>query len=270
MWRNRILAAVTVGVLLWLMRLSEAVIVPRHELLYLVALPLVYGHLIGAALFARSRKPEQPFSMLTSAFTGVNVLALLAAYTWALNTPALQLAVLASILLLSMWHIVENDLELARSYRDGLRLGPVPREVRHYTLGAAWTVAAVLLALSTFAGSRFSILHFGGAIVPVQTFFSFDEVAAAVLLYHAISWIVFFADRARALPAEAGRQLRIHLFALHAIPLALNVALHLGAPTIHAYVAQPALYLFWSALHAVQTAAVRGFEPRAVGVCAPV
>ena len=77
-------------------------------------------------------------------------------------------------------------------------------------------------------------------------------------------------DRARVLPAAAARQLRLRLIALHAIPLALNVALYLGAPTIYAYVAQPALYLFWSALHAVQTATVRGFEPRAVGVCASV
>ena len=62
---------------------------------------------------------------------------------------------------------------------------------------------------------------------------------------------------------EAAR-LRRRVFALHAAPLALNVALYLWLPALFVIVASPALYLFGSVLHAGHTAALRGLEARRV------
>ena len=180
-----------------------------------------------------------------------------------IDTPTLQTPILVALLVVSAWHIAENDLALRRSYRDDLRLGCVPRAIRHHALAAAWTAGVGLLALSTLTGVQYSMLTFGGPAMPLQTAFTIDELATAVLLYHAVSWILFFEDRARALPEVAAWHLRQRLFWLHAIPIALNVALYLWVPTLHFYAAAPTLYLFWSVLHAFHTAFVRGLEPRA-------
>ncbi len=259
-WRNRLLAAGLVGLLAALMRLLAPQPMPRQEWLYLVALPIGYGHLLGAALFSRSRYRAGSSSVLTTAFAVVSVVSLMGAYTWALHTPMLQMAVLVPMLLVSAWHIVENDLGLARSYRDGLRLGPVARAKSRHVLAAGWTAGIGLLALSTPTGAQYSTLYFGRIAVPIQTMFSIDELATAVLLYHAVSWVLFFEDRARALPGQAARRLRKRLFWIHATPLAVNAVLYLGLPAIHFYVAAPTLYLFWSVLHTFQTAWVRGVE----------
>ena len=262
-WRNRTMAAAIVASFVVLVRLLAPEPVHREAWLYLVALPIGYGHLLGAVLFSRSRRTAGPSSLLTMAFGGVSILSLLAGYTWALHTPTLRMPVLVPMLLVSAWHIAENDLALGRSYRDDLRLGCVPRAIRHHALAAAWTAGVGLLALSTPTGVHYSMLSFGGPAMPLQTAFTIDELATAVLLYHAVSWILFFEDRARALPEVAAWHLRKRLFWLHAIPLALNAALYLWVPAIHSYVAAPTLYLFWSVLHAFQTAFVRGLEPRA-------
>jgi hypothetical protein len=262
-WRNRLLAAGLAGLLLALMRLLGPQPIQRQEWLYLIALPIGYGHLLGAALFSRSRYATKPSSLLTTAFVAMSILSLLAAYTRALHTPALQMAVLVPMLLVSAWHIAENDLALGRSYRDDFRLGGVPRGIPHHALAAAWTAGVGLLALSTRPGVHYAMLSFGGPAVPLQTAFTIDELATAVLLYHAASWILFFEDRARALPEVAARRLRRRLFWLHAIPLALNAVLSLWVPAVHFYAAAPTLYLFGSVLHAFQSAFVRGLEPRA-------
>jgi hypothetical protein len=81
-----------------------------------------------------------------------------------------------------------------------------------------------------------------------------------VLLYHAASWVLFFLDRARGLARRAPREARLlrwRLWLVHAVPLALNALLFFLAPALYVWVASPALYLFWSVLHAVQTALVR-------------
>jgi hypothetical protein len=262
-WRTRCLAAGIVGLSLALMELLAPQPIQRPEWLSLVALPIGYGHLLGAVLFSRSRRAAGPPSLLATAFGVVSLLSLLSGYTWALHTPRLQMAVLAPMLLVSAWHIAENDLALGRAYRDELRLGSVPGSIRQHALAASWTAGLGGLALSTAAGVQFSRLTFGAPLVPLQTAFTIDELATAVLLYHAVSWILFFEERGRALPAGAARRLRRRLFWLHAIPLALNAALYLWVPALHFYVAAPTLYLFWSVLHAVQTAFVRGLEPRA-------
>jgi len=269
MGRNRALALAIVVAFLGLLRWLAADAEERVAWLYLVALPLGYGHLIGAALFSRSRtrRPNAPVGsrLLSSAFVVSTVLTLLAIYTWALHVRRLQAFVLIPMLLLSAWHIVENDLALGRAYRNVLRLGPVTRALRHHGIALALTGVVGFAALSTREGASFSYALFEGWMAPRQTWLSLDELAAGVLLYHAVSWLLFFEDRARALrpraAIEAGR-LRRRVLALHAAPLALNAALYLWLPAVHFYVAAPSLYLFWSVLHALHTAAVRGLEPR--------
>ena len=127
MSRNRVLALAVVGAFLGLLRWLAPAPAERAAWLYLVALPLGYGHVIGAAVFSRSRAPRSQgrgrSRLLLAAFVGSGLLTLALAYTWALRSTALQPFVLGPILLLFGWHIVENDLALGRSYADGLRLG---------------------------------------------------------------------------------------------------------------------------------------------------
>jgi len=269
MLRNRLLALASVGAFLGLLRWLAPAAAERAVWLYLIALPLGYGHLIGAAVFSRSRigrtGGERGSRWLSSAFAGSTVLTLLAGYTWALHSSVLQPLVLAPMLLLSAWHIVENDLALGRAYRDALRLGAVTRALRHHGIALALTAGVGLTALSTAEGALFSRVYLGDLLVRPQEWLTLDELASGVLLYHAVSWLLFFEDRARALRRRAAldtARLRRRVFGLHAAPLALNAALYLWLPSVHFYVAAPALYLFWSVLHAIHTAAVRGLEPR--------
>jgi len=254
--RNRLIAMLVVGGALALLHHLVPKAAERASWLYLVALPIGYGHLLGGLLFARARFRS---TTLESAFLGVTALVLLGVYLWALQVDGLRFAVLVPMLLLSAWHIVENDLSLARSYRDALRQGGLPRDLRHHALALAGTLGIGLLALTTPTGGFYLRWGFGAAL-PWQ-WATIADLATAVLLYHAVSWILFFLDRARSLPAGAARRLRARLWWLHATPLAVNAALYVGWSEAHLLVASPVLYLFWSVLHALQTGMVRGLAP---------
>lgn len=269
MLRNRCLAFAIVGAFLALLRWLAPAPAERAAWLYLVALPLGYGHLIGAAVFSlsRGRQPQaNPRSRwLAAAFAGSSLLSLLALYAWALNDPALQPAVLIPMLLLSAWHIAENDFALARAYRNALRIGALTRAFRHHGMALAFTATLGLAALTSAEGAVFARAWLGASIDPRRPWLTLDELASAVLLYHAVSWLLFFEDRARVLAlrsASDAARLRRRVFTLHAAPLALGAALYLWLPAIHFHVAAPALYLFGSVLHAIHTAARRGLEPR--------
>jgi hypothetical protein len=229
----------------------------RETSLYLVALPIGYGHLLGSCLFARARMRP---TGLEAAFASSSALTLLCGYTWALHVEALQLVVLAPMLLVSAWHVVENDLALARAYRSELRLDPIPRDAAHHAIALVATAVLGLLALATPTGAYYLTRQWGAAL-PFQLT-TVPDLATAVLMYHAVSWILFFVDRAKALPEPEASRLRWRLLWLHAVPLALNAGLYLWVPAVHVYAAAPTLYLFGSVLHVVQTACVRGLEPR--------
>jgi len=268
--RNRVLALAFVAAFLGLLRWLAPAPAERAVWLYLVALPLGYGHLIGAVVFSRSRRrssgAQGASRLLVAAFVASSLLTLFAAFTWALRSTVLQPLVLAPVLVLFGWHIVENDLALGRSYRDGLRLPPVTRAVRHHGIALALTAGVGLATFSTREGALFSRVYFGAALVPVQPWLTLDELTAAFLLYHTLSWLLFFEDRVRALQRSSGAQaarLRRRVLAFHAIPLVVNAALYYWLPAVHFYVAAPAFYLFWSSLHTLHTAMVRGLEPRA-------
>ncbi len=246
--RNRLLA-VGCGLL------SASLMSAPHGLL-LVAVPLGYGHLFGAWLFARRRAR---LIGLDTAFAAVSLLTLLCAYTWALQVEALRFFVLVPMLLLSGWHIAENDLALGRADREQMRLGPIPRDARRHTSALGVTALLGLGALATPDGAFYLQLYFG--VAPPFVLTTLPELATAVLMYHAASFVLFSLERARRMPPTAARRLRWRLFQVHALPLAANAFLYCALPSLHSYLAAPTLYLFFSVLHALHTAALRGVEP---------
>ncbi len=251
--RARSLVPVAAGLALLHALVPEAA--ARETWLALVALPIGYGHLLGGWLFARSRKR---WTGLDAAFAGASILSLLCAYTWALHVEAVRLFVLGPMLLISAWHIVENDLALAWAYRNGMRLRPVPRSAAHHAIVLVATALLVVLALATPTGAYYLHLTFDAR--PPILLTTIPDLATAVLMVHAVSWIFFFLDRANALPALRATRLRRRLFWLHGLPLGANAILYACLPGIHFYVASATLYLFWSVLHTFQTAWVRGVE----------
>jgi hypothetical protein len=225
--------------------------------LLLFALPIGYGHLLGGWLFAQRRSQR---TGLEAAFGLVTVLTLLCAYTWVLHVEAFRFFILVPMLLISGWHIVENDLALGRAYREGMRLPPVSRTGAPHALALAITALLGLVALATPDGAFYLTLYLG-APLPFQLT-TVPALVTAVLMYHAVSFVLFALDRAKGMEPPAARRLRRRLFWVHALPLAANAALYFALPRVHFYLAAPTLYLFFSVLHAFQTAAVRGLEPR--------
>jgi hypothetical protein len=271
MWRNRVLALAVVGACLGLLRWLAPAPAERAEWLSLVALPLGYGHVAGAAAFARARRhpsrETRPARWLHAAFVGSSILTLFAAYAWTLRSAALQPLVLTPLLLLFAWHVVENDLALSRAYRNGMRVGPVARATRQHAIALAVASGVGLMAFSTREGALFSRVYFGEAIIPAQTWLTLDELSSAIVLYHTLSWLIYFEDRVSTLrrtSAPEAERLRRRVLSFHAVPLAVSAALYVWVPAFHFYFAAPAFYFFWSALHSLHTAAVRGLEPRAV------
>jgi hypothetical protein len=269
MWRNRAWGLAVVVGFLALLRQVAPEPAQRAVWLYLVALPLGYGHILGAAVFSRSRRrgPEEQPSLrrLRAAFVATSLLSLFAAYAWALESTALQPLVLAPILLIFGWHVVENDLALGRAYRDGLRLPAVGRAPGPSAGALLFTAVVALAAFSTREGQLFSRVYFGAPPVPAQPWVTLDEIIAALLLYHTISWLIFFEDRVRALrraSREQAARLRRRVFVFHLAPCAVNAALYLWLPGLHLFVAAPVFYLFWSSVHAAHTAWVRGLAAR--------
>ncbi len=229
----------------------------REAWLYLIALPIGYGHLLGGWLFARSR---MRMTGLGAAFVLVSVLTLLCAYTWVLHLEALRFFVLVPMLLISGWHIVENDLALGRAYGEGMRLPPIPRGGMPHALALGVTALLGLVALATPDGAFYLTLYLG-APLPFQLT-TVPDLVTAVLMYHAVSFVLFSLDRAKGMLRADARRLRRRLFWVHALPLAANAGLYFALPRVHFYLAAPTLYLFFSVLHAFQTAAVRGVEVR--------
>lgn len=228
----------------------------RAACLYLIALPLGYGHLLGGWLFA---PPHRRRTRLDAAFLGVSVSTLLCAYSWVLHVEALRFFVLVPMLLVSGWHIVENDLALARACGQGLRLGPVPRNGWDHGIALGVTGLLGLVALATPDGA-FYLTFYLDAPLPFQLT-TVPDLVTAVLMFHAVSFVAFSLDRAKTCSPREAARLRRRLFWVHALPLAGNGALYFALPEVHLYVAAPTLYLFFSVLHAFQTAAARGLEP---------
>jgi hypothetical protein len=239
----------------------------RETWLYLVALPLGYGHLLGGLIFARRRLREMLRSTSSGAslaLVGSMILTLLALYTSSLADAALGPFVVLALLFVSAWHVVENDIELGHAYTRGLALGGMRRS------RAEWLVMAMVIAvvfgaaLATPSGAE--LCRFYDVDPPLPPWLTLADLATLVLLYHAVSWVLFFVERARRAPAPRARAIRRQLFWVHAAPLALNAVTYIWVEPVFRYLVMPTLYLFWSALHAFQTAVVRSARARSGAV----
>jgi hypothetical protein len=189
---------------------------------------LGYGHLIGAALPALRRAAARgPLACAAGVGAAATAFALYA--TAARAWPPLALGLAA----VSVWHIAENDAALARALRAGGPLPGLPRAPGAHALPLAG--AALVLAVAAEA------LPDAGR---------FGDVFSAVTLYHLVAWLGFALARG----ASPRR-----LAALHAVPALACGALWLAPEPngLRAAAFSPALYLFWSALHVLQTAGAR-------------
>jgi hypothetical protein len=136
--------------------------------------------------------------------------------------------------------------------------------------------ALLLMHRSRFANQAIGALLVAGALFLPTALgrtrpLSFVDVFNASVLYHLTSWLLFFGDRSRRLSDAARRDLRRNLLAVHLAPAALSLGLlaipasALDAARVWAF--SPAVYLFWSVAHVLQTLAVRGLEPRTAVGC---
>jgi len=254
MWRNRACAFTVVISFMLVSGGFESSGNADRRYFDLVVVPVGYAHLIGALWFsrrrARVRRSDLPL-IASCMFT------LLCVYSWALQGSH-RFWCLAAILLVSVWHTLENDLMLGRAYANGLTITPLRRRAQHHALVLSGSVSFAILALVTPDGALLSNAQRGFAL-PIL-FASIDHVAIAGIVYHLASWSIFLVDRARSLPSRDARVLRRRLFVIHALPLALGAAVWIGFPSGHRYLASLPLYLFWSAAHALHTAWARGVE----------
>jgi hypothetical protein len=285
-WRNRATSLGLVAVFLvathaWL---PEADV--RSSVQYLFVVTLGYGHLLGAVSVPRSGRTsaasELPRILLAS-FRVVATLTGLAAYAWVISrVPGLILPLLA----VSAWHTVENDLAIGRGHANGWRVGPMPRTRGYHALALGVTGIVVAVATGTeswreltgalgWTGpgakpSTASSSHPGSA--PLAGWFDLPDLFVLVTLHHLLSWLLLLAGRVRALRAEGRRHeatgLYRRLVGVHLAPALLCGAL-LALPSeragsTHLFVFGPAVYLYWSVLHVIQTSWRRGMQSRGV------
>jgi hypothetical protein len=282
-WGNRPVSLASVAVFLLATHASLADADTRASVQYLFVVTLGYGHLLGAVLLPRARPaPASSGSSraLLVSFLVVSALTGFAAYAWVVGrAPTLMLPLLA----VSAWHTVENDLAIGRAYANGLRVGPLPRGWTHHVVSLAVTGLVVLLGTRTESWGELaqslgrSQRDRAASVTAGQTRWppfvgrlDLPDLFVLVTLHHLLSWLILLADRVRALRAvgrgdEAARLLRL-LAGVHLAP-ALVCVLLLALPSpragsLHLFVFGPAVYLYWSVLHVVQTIWRRGIEPR--------
>jgi hypothetical protein len=227
--RPRLLAALGAAAFLAATHLAWPEPGPRAAAQYALVITLGWGHLLAAALPSarrlRSRGALACASALLAAATAF-ALYTTAARAW----PPLALGLAA----LSVWHIAENDAAIARALRSGGPLPPLPRHARGHALPLA--ASALVLAVA-------------GAALPDAG--RFGDVFSAVTLHHLLAWLGLRIARGASL---------LRLAALHAGPALACAALWLAPPAaepLRTFAFSPGVYLFWSALHALQTARAR-------------
>jgi hypothetical protein len=187
-----------------------------------------YGHLLGAALPAFRRAAARgalACAWLAAAAATAFALYAATARAW----PPLTLGLAA----LSVWHIAENDAALVRALRTGGPLPALPRTACAH----ARPLAATALVLAAAAWALPDPGRFG-------------DVFSAVTLYHLVAWLGFALARGAS---------RARLAALHAASAFACAALALAPEggALRSVAFSPGIYLFWSALHVLQTARAR-------------
>jgi|GEM_PF-3418934 len=224
----------------------------RSDSIYLVIISVGYGHLLGALWWGRGKlraaAPAGVAPSLWLAFLACTALTGLALHAMALHTNA---AWAAPLFVVSVWHIVENDLLLGRAAEFAGRLPPVsssPVQARAVIFSCG--ILAVSVATpeaAVFLGVR--------PLVPL----SLVDVFAVVTGYHLLAWLIVAVRRTR-MEARAGEVQLAHRHQLSIVVVHLAcgsgclAAVASGLPWLRNLATNPAIYLYWSALHALQTA----------------
>jgi len=234
----------------------------RDEASYLAVLTVGYGHLGGAAWFSlrRLRVPAGVSPPLLSLFAISSVATLFAVWSWLANDGMAYLSphvlwIFFALFAVSTWHVIENDIALARAYRGGLHIPGLSRR--------AGAHLAALVATAASTGLAVHLLH------SPSPWLSFGDYFTMVVLYHLVGWLVFFADRAMRLEGRDRRRLLARLALVHLPPATLAGLLMAWTPPglagLRELVFSPGVYSFFALLHVLQTVWVRGREQRHAG-----
>lgn len=231
----------------------------RHSAQAALTLTLGYGHVLGAFVFGRrkliARLPDRVPKWLSAGTLVAGLAALLSLLPAALPREATGPYAFCFFLatqLLNDWHTLENDWLLARSYENGMELGPVSRRwTTHWKVTRSTLGLLALTAGVAFAPAAQSL--------PV----AFADVFSAAVLYHIVGFLLHFADRA---VAERCPSLGLQVLAAHLPPALLSLVLLLPGPTwlegLRAVYLNASLFLFLNGVHVVQTVATRGLARR--------
>lgn len=229
---------------------------------YVLVITLGYGHLIGALAGAIARRRRLGLTRSDGA-RGVTswlfaVCLLFSLYELGLAAmPVLVLPLLA----ISSWHTIENEWALRCTYGQGLAVPSLSSDPRVRFATAGLTLAVLILAAGTLSHHDFgSLLPLVLAeTLPDRPFapLAFGDVFAATTLYHLVGWLVYLGQRAK-LDAGRSRRRTLRLLAWTHLPPALVCAQLLALPRhaaspVYEIFFSPSIYLFWSALHVVQT-----------------
>lgn len=219
---------------------------PRAAASYALVLTVGYGHLLGGLVGGgRAFAASLPGALGSAAgllgiaasipllFQGYAVL--LAAW------PALLWPVLA----VSVWHICENECALTRGH---CRLRPVRGPERRLCTEVALTAGVLLFSAAALPLEERALLGPFAAGLPNlgAQGIHFADVFTAITLFHLLSWLEVSA------PRRPGFVASIHVIAAFVCGAALTIPGELAARA-REVLFSPGLYLFWSALHVVQT-----------------
>jgi len=212
-------------------------------------LPLGYGHQLAALWPGRGiptrRAPALGLAAFASAALGLG---------WLLTRSAAAplLGLLAAV---AVWHVVENEVALARAGTRGgsLRLPALSRAPGRHVWTLLWTLA---LLAAAFSLPRLAPLALRWGVGARWVIWTSEELVAAVLLHHVVSFLVLGLTSGRGVGRRPGRRWRI--VCLHLLPLAAGLACQSGWPALFGVLASPPLFLLCSVAHAVQTVRSRG------------
>jgi hypothetical protein len=226
----------------------------REERVYLCITTLGYGHFIAAAI--GSQRPTSATALastrwLARSFVASGIASGLYFYTWLLQIGPIATLPFALALI---WHVVENDRCLTSAYRRPGALGPLARS-RGDTAWLAAVAVATLIAL-TFTQE---ISHEAGWS-PSAWQPRLIDIYGIPVLYHLTCWLKLAVDRARAGSSHDRIRRYARLCAAHAPPLAIGLLVAAERPEVELFrrfLFSPGIYLYWSALHVLQTAIAR-------------
>jgi hypothetical protein len=145
----------------------------------------------------------------------------------------------------SVWHICENECALSRGHR---RLGPVRGPARKLFAEVALTAGVLLVSAAALPLEERALLGPLATGLPLlgARGIHFADVFTAITLFHLLSWLRVSAPRRPRLVAGVHGIAALVCGAAFALPGEL-------AARVREILFSPGLYLFWSALHVVQT-----------------